>query len=242
MEPTITDDKSVTFYSEEFDEFYHSKSGALEEAFLKFAQASKISEVDKKIINILDICFGLGYNTLAGIAEASKNSKIKEVNVVAIELDPKILEQTKDITLEPKEINDVYNLVKEVITDSTKDNIANRISTEYKDMKINIQLYVEDARPVLKKLNKKQKETKQKSEKNQLFDYIFHDPFSPKKCPVLWTEEFFKDVYDVTKKGGMLTTYSCARVTRENLTSAGFKTEDGPKVWRRGPATIARKL
>ena len=58
--PYFTNDGSVGLFSEEFDDVYHSASGALSEAFEKFV----LPVIDLKNDNykILDICFGLGYN------------------------------------------------------------------------------------------------------------------------------------------------------------------------------------
>lgn len=72
-------------------------------------------------------------------------------------------------------------------------------------------------------------------------DVVFFDPFSPKKVPHMWTAEFLKDVYDKMNKNAVLTTYSCARVVRDNMKSAGFKVTDGPIIGRRSPSTIAIK-
>ena len=66
-----TKDNSFTFFNEEFQEHYHSISGALEEANKKFIEPLEL----KDGMTILDICFGLGYNTLAAI-EKYKNLKI----------------------------------------------------------------------------------------------------------------------------------------------------------------------
>ncbi len=71
------------------------------------------------------------------------------------------------------------------------------------------------------------------------FDAVFLDPFSPPKNPEMWTEEFFREIKKRMKKGARLTTYSCARMVRDNLRNAGFRVYDGPKVGRRGPSTIA---
>jgi tRNA U34 5-methylaminomethyl-2-thiouridine-forming methyltransferase MnmC len=73
------------------------------------------------------------------------------------------------------------------------------------------------------------------------FDCVFLDPFSPKKCPELWTKEFFSQVYRVLRKKGMVATYSCAKSVRENFKAAGFTVRDGPVVGRRGPGTVAVK-
>ena len=77
---------------------------------------------------------------------------------------------------------------------------------------------------------------------NQKFDAVFLDPFSPKKCPELWTERFFKDIRKLMKQNSVLTTYSCAKITRNNLVNAGFNVKDGPSIGRRAPSTIAYAL
>jgi tRNA U34 5-methylaminomethyl-2-thiouridine-forming methyltransferase MnmC len=73
------------------------------------------------------------------------------------------------------------------------------------------------------------------------FDVIIFDPFSPKKQPELWTQEFFSEVSKLAKKGCVLTTYSCARVAKDGLTKAGFSVSNGPCIGRRAPSLIAVK-
>lgn len=70
--PYITGDDSVGLYSDEFDDIYHSGYGALTEAYEKFVCPL---QVDKDEINVLDICFGLGYNSKAFLNK-NKNKKI----------------------------------------------------------------------------------------------------------------------------------------------------------------------
>jgi tRNA U34 5-methylaminomethyl-2-thiouridine-forming methyltransferase MnmC len=41
------------------------------------------------------------------------------------------------------------------------------------------------------------------------------------------------------KKGAMMSTYSCARIVRDNLKNAGFEVKNGPIIGRRSPSTIA---
>ena len=56
----MTPDGSVTFHNPEFDEAYHSKSGAKEEAVEKFVKTCLIREIAKTgKLRILDFCFGL---------------------------------------------------------------------------------------------------------------------------------------------------------------------------------------
>ena len=91
-----------------------------------------------------------------------------------------------------------------------------------------IKLLLGDARETIKQVTEK-------------IDFVFLDPFSPKKCPELWTDEFFKDIYTIMRPGSKLATYSCARIVRDNLTKAGFSVSDGPIVGRRAPGTIGIK-
>ena len=65
--PQPTDDGSFTFFSSEFNEAFHSSQGAKAEAFAKFAAATDLAERAKRPnICLLDICYGLGYNSAVG--------------------------------------------------------------------------------------------------------------------------------------------------------------------------------
>ena len=86
-----------------------------------------------------------------------------------------------------------------------------------------------DARDTMKKLNGN-------------FDVVFLDPFSPKKNPELWTKEFFYDIRKLMNKKGVLATYSCAKIVRDNLKKVGFSVKDGPCVGRKSPSTLAYVL
>ena len=45
----MTEDGSLTLYNPEYEEYYHSKSGAIEESFEKFVKPCKIDELAKNI-------------------------------------------------------------------------------------------------------------------------------------------------------------------------------------------------
>ncbi|MBW2994548.1 hypothetical protein KY315_03965, partial [Candidatus Woesearchaeota archaeon] len=64
LKQRVTKDNSITLFNEEYQEYYHSIHGAIEEAFEKFVKPCKIAELAKTgKIKILDICFGMGYNS-----------------------------------------------------------------------------------------------------------------------------------------------------------------------------------
>ena len=84
-EPYYTEDGSIGLYSYGDKDVFHSKFGALTEAWEKFVIPSRIDElmVWQNEINVLDICYGIGYNTKAlmtYVIEKNKN-KIYKKNI-----------------------------------------------------------------------------------------------------------------------------------------------------------------
>ncbi len=63
--PYFTKDGSVGLYSPKFNDIYHSATGALTEACEKFVLPANIDYLlqTKNEIKVLDICYGIGYNT-----------------------------------------------------------------------------------------------------------------------------------------------------------------------------------
>lgn len=63
----FTNDKSVGLYNFDVDDIYHSSYGAKKEAFEKFIAPLNFAQnfSHKKEIKVLDICYGIGYNTKA---------------------------------------------------------------------------------------------------------------------------------------------------------------------------------
>ncbi len=74
--PYLTDDGSIGLYSEDFSDVFHSRTGALSEAYEKFVLPADIDSVIKKYdeINLLDICYGIGYNSKAFLNYIIKNN------------------------------------------------------------------------------------------------------------------------------------------------------------------------
>ena len=73
IQPTI--DGSFTFYSNEFEQAFHSLSGAKEESQKKFVEPCLLVEKAAKnsSLHILDICYGLGYNSAAEFRACSRH-------------------------------------------------------------------------------------------------------------------------------------------------------------------------
>lgn len=89
----ITKDGSIGLYDLELDEIYHSKFGALTEAMEKFVEPASI--IDNHPLDILDICYGIGYNTKCAI---KTYQNIKSID--CLEINPELIE--KSFEFEPK--------------------------------------------------------------------------------------------------------------------------------------------
>jgi len=222
MKVITTDDGSTTFYNEEFQELYHTKSGAAEEARKKFVEPTNIKLLAKTgHIKILDICFGLGYNTAAAMDAIWEVNKECQINIIGLENDEDLFESLVDHKAPFKSYYLINKLANNELLDLLEDNIT--ISIVGGDAKGSIRSLANN--PQLK----------------ESFDIVFLDPFSPPKCPELWTKEFFESVHKLMKKGAYLTTYSCASEVRKNLQAVGLTVTDGPIIGRRSPSTVARK-
>ncbi len=212
-----TADKSETFLNEQIGECYHSFKGAVEEALIKYAVPCKIRELAKKNgkITILDVCFGMGYNSAMAISEALAENPDCEIEVVGLEYDPLIISKIQEVN---PEIPFFIHYKK-----------LNLGSLDFSQEKVHVKVILGDARETVKELPADH------------FDAVFFDPFSPKTSPEMWGAEFFEQMYRVMKNSALLATYSCARMARDNMSKAGLVYDDGPVWGRRGPGTIATK-
>lgn len=211
-----TKDGSETFLNEERGETYHSHSGAVDEALRKYVIPCKIADLALRgSIRILDVCFGLGYNSCVAIQEALRVNPNCRIEVVGLENDWAIIEKIQEI--DPS------------VTFFQHYKKLNRDCVEFCEGNVRVELLVGDAREKVRELDAGG------------FDVIFFDPFSPKTQPDMWQVDFFKEMFRVLSDDGLLATYSCARMARENMAAAGFVYEDGPIVGRRGPGTVAHK-
>lgn len=78
--PFITNDGSVGLYSADFDDIYHSVTGAYSEAWEKFTLNASLSDyINNKTIKVLDLCYGIGYNTKSLLQNFFEIQKINNI-------------------------------------------------------------------------------------------------------------------------------------------------------------------
>lgn len=128
-----TQDNSITFYNQQVGDYYHSQSGAREEAFEKHAKALNITDVKNPVI--FDICFGLGYNSAAAL-------DLTQARIFCFENDKEILKKILEIDADFES----YPLIKEFIG-----NFLEKGKKEHK----NLTMIFGDAKQEIQKLNQK---------------------------------------------------------------------------------------
>ncbi len=196
---TLSEDASFTAYSKEYDEHYHSlKDGALSESLSKHVIPAFEFIQKSNEINILDICFGLGFNTLATLYYVKQNNIKVKINIYSPELDTVLIDSLKNFTY-PKEFEEFKEITIALVN--------NRV---FKNESWHLSIYLGDAREYIKEFS------------HAKFDIIYQDAFSPSSNPILWTKEYFKDLANIIKKDGVITTYSVALKTRLSLYENGF--------------------
>ena len=217
--PQVTADGSFTFFSPEFGECFHSRQGAKLEAEQKFVVPLQLAQkATQPVIKLLDICYGLGYNTAAALATIWQINPDCQVQWWGLELVPGV----PQAAIRENLLREWPAPIPEILTTL---GTQFRIKTDYLDAK----LLIGDARVTLHQV----------IESGFLADAIFLDPFSPPTCPQLWTVEFLGLVSHCLKPDGKLATYSCAAAVRRALQMAGLQIGSTAPIGRKSPGTLA---
>ena len=206
-----TADGSKTIHIPEWNEQYHSKHGAIQEAQHVFLQTGLQFYMDKSVgkapssISILEIGFGTGLNALLTFFKArALNVTIDYVGVEAF-----------PVSFQEAEAMDYASQI--------RDEQALAI---YKDLHTTDwekeQLIANDFR--LTKQNKKFEDIIA----NGSFDLVYFDAFGPRVQPELWTEAMFEKMYTALKPNGVLTTYCAQGAARRAMQASGLIVERLP--------------
>ena len=195
----ITQDGSITFRSKKFNENFHCSAGAYYETKNKFINPSRLTRFQNKSINVLDVCFGIGYNS--SLLFENLIIGLSNLNWYGIDLDKRPL----NYALNDKKFNNLWS--PEVIE------ILNSLNNSgvYKNKNFDCNLIIGDARKEILNLPKEEN-----------FDLIFLDGFSPQRCPEIWSYEFLSKLKNKIKQEGYFITYTSSAAVRKSLKILGF--------------------
>lgn len=204
----ITSDGSTSFHLPKWNEQYHSKHGALQEAYHVFIRSGLDLFSDKSTVAILEIGFGTGLNTFITFLESVKRQL--KIDYVGVEKYPLSSEEVRLLnyvsTLKATEFKAIFDKIHGVSWEE-KQAIEKHFS-----------------------LTKRLQDFKAIKDEN-VFNLIYFDAFGARVQPELWTEEIFTKMYTSLKPNGILVTYSAKGSVRRAMQAVGFKVEKipGPK-------------
>lgn len=218
--PQLTEDGSYTFFSVEFQETFHSSFGAKQEAEVRYVEPCKIKQLatEQSTIRVLDVCYGLGYNSAAALEAIWSVNPQCLVELIALEIAADVPRQAIRHNLLAQWQTPIPDCLAELSNKS-------KVSRDF----FNAKLILGDVRQTIESL----------VEQHWQADAIFLDPFSPPKCPQLWTVEFISLLSKCLNSYGRLATYSASAAVRTALLNAGLNIGSVTGAGRKSPGTVA---
>ncbi|MFT5252464.1 MAG: tRNA U34 5-methylaminomethyl-2-thiouridine-forming methyltransferase MnmC [Flavobacteriales bacterium] len=194
-------DGSTTIHIEEWNECYHSKHGAIQEAEHVFIK-NGLSLFKNKSIAILEIGFGTGLNAFITYLESFKMNQT--IHYVGVEAYPISAEEVASM-----------NYVKELDAESNRAVFENMHQCKWE----------EDTRLSEKFTLIKRKQFFHEIEDVNCFDLIYFDAFGYRVQPELWSTAIFKKMYEALTPRGVLVTYAARGVVKRSMIEVGFTVE-----------------
>lgn len=218
-EIVITADGSHSIHLPEWDESYHSKHGAVQEAQHVFIKNGLDCFLNKEKLSILEIGFGTGLNAYITLLESIKRNI--SVKYCGIEAYPLTLSEV--LSLNYSEVLD-ENHYKDLYEEMHKKEWGKSFPLNETFELIKQQMFFQDI-----------------DDKEQ-FDLIYFDAFGYRVQPELWSTEIFKKMYDALLPKGILVTYAARTVIKKALIEVGFSVEILPGPPGKREMTRAKKI
>jgi tRNA U34 5-methylaminomethyl-2-thiouridine-forming methyltransferase MnmC len=193
-----TSDGSHTIYVPELDEHYHSVHGAVQESQFIFIH-NGFEYCKSNPVSILEIGFGTGLNVL--LTAIRNLSDPREVNFTSIEkypLDEITINSLNYYEFAGEKGKEIFRLIH-----SSPWELKNAILTNFNLTKLRSDFTVKKP--------------------EGLYDLIYFDAFGPDKQPEMWTSDIFDSISNVTRKDGILVTYSAKGAVKRSLKACGFE-------------------
>ncbi len=194
-------DGSTTIHLPDWNESYHSKHGAIQEAYHVFIK-NGLSLFQGKSISILEIGFGTALNSFITFLESQKS--VQTIDYVGIEAYPisaeEVLQMNYVTELDAEKVRSIFELMHQ---SNWEEKIA--ITPNFT-------------------LTKKKQFFDEISDENQ-FDLIYFDAFGYRVQPELWSTEIFEKMYKALKVNGVLVTYAARGVVKRSMIEVGFTVE-----------------
>ena len=197
-----TEDGSSSIFVKDLGETYHSVHGAVQEALHVYIE-NGMKRCEKKSLSILEMGFGTGLNFVLSYQTAlALNISMNYVGVEAYPITEQewMLLNYDNVTKDlPYKLHDIHSLEWD-INHSLSDFVSlTKRHSKFENLVV-----------------------------NEMFDVIYYDAFGYNYQPELWTLELFQKMYNALFTEGILVTYACKGIIKQNLRAAGFKVKRVP--------------
>jgi tRNA U34 5-methylaminomethyl-2-thiouridine-forming methyltransferase MnmC len=200
-----TADGSSSLYLPQWDENYHSRHGAIQEAYHVFIHSGLDLFKEGSEVSILEMGFGTGLNCFICFLESQKRDL--QIEYVGLEGYPLDIELIKELKYpEALKALDMMTFYNQIIGSEWDTRV--KISSGFELLKRHVMFEEFDG--------------------SQDFDLIYFDAFGARVQPELWTETIFAKMYVSLRPGGILVTYSAKGSVRRALQVVGFEVERLP--------------
>ena len=194
-------DGSTTIQLTDWDECYHSKHGAIQEAQHVFIK-NGLSLFKNREVAIMEIGFGTGLNTFITVLESQKMEQ--KIDYVGVEAYPISAEEVMHMNYVAELGAEAESVIFEKIHESSWE--------EKILLKENFSLT-------------KRKQFFEEIIDENKFDLIYFDAFGYRVQPELWSTEIFRKMYQALKPKGVLVTYAARGVVKRSMIEVGFTVE-----------------
>ena len=194
-------DGSTTIHLPDWNESYHSKHGAIQEAYHVFIK-NGFSLFQDKPMSILEIGFGTALNAFITFLESQKS--LQTIDYVGVEAYPisaeEVLQMNYVTELDAEKERPIFELMHQ-------SNWEEKISVSPNFT-----------------LTKRKQFFDEISDENQ-YNLIYFDAFGYRVQPELWSTEIFEKMYNALKANGVLVTYAARGVVKRSMIEVGFTVE-----------------
>ncbi|PKB15383.1 tRNA U34 5-methylaminomethyl-2-thiouridine-forming methyltransferase MnmC [Flavobacterium sp. 5] len=196
-----TSDGSTTIHIKEWDECYHSKHGAIQEAKHVFIKNGLALFPNQKV-SILEIGFGTGLNAFITFLESKGLNQT--IDYVGVEAFPISEEELQSMNY-PEELNALDS--KNIFDKMHSENWGEKF-----ELSENFSLT-------------KRKQFFEEIDDIEKFDLIYFDAFGYRVQPELWSVAVFERMFKSLKENSVLVTYAARGVIKRNMIEVGFTVE-----------------
>jgi tRNA U34 5-methylaminomethyl-2-thiouridine-forming methyltransferase MnmC len=194
-------DGSTTIHLSEWNESYHSKHGAIQEAKHVFIK-NGLDLFENNPVHILEIGFGTGLNAFITFLESEH--KKQKINYSGVEAYPVNAEEVLAMNyveeLDALKFNNIFEKMHKCEWD--------------KETEISALFSLTKRKQFFDEIND-----------CEIFDLIYFDAFGYRVQPELWSTEIFQKMYNSLKPNGVLVTYAARGVVKRSMIAVGFTVE-----------------